>query len=112
MKQLTILILLLLVAIFDENSALNIVKDFDAVAEEELNIPNDIYETKNDLTKHVHDKRSDKSVLVNEVPVNLQADSEILETAESNNYVYKPLYVYRKIEHSRRRINMYNAFAG
>ncbi|CAG5049132.1 unnamed protein product [Parnassius apollo] len=36
---------------------------------------------------------------------------EVLETAGSSNYVYRPLFVYRKIEHSKRRITMYNAFA-
>lgn len=38
--------------------------------------------------------------------------SEYMQTAASNNYVYRPLFVYRKIEHSKRRITMYNAFAG
>lgn len=37
--------------------------------------------------------------------------SEILNSAASN-YVYRPLFVYRRIEHSKRRITMYNAFAG
>lgn len=37
-------------------------------------------------------------------------NSEMIETAES--VVYRPLFVYRKIVHSKRRINMYNAFAG
>lgn len=35
-----------------------------------------------------------------------------IETAESRNYVYRPLYVYRRLEHSKRRITMYNSFAG
>lgn len=39
-------------------------------------------------------------------------DAELISTAESNNYVYRPLYVYRRIEHSKRRITMYNSFAG
>lgn len=40
-------------------------------------------------------------------------DKEVLETADSENeYVYRPLFSYRKIEHSRRRFNMYNSFAG
>lgn len=37
---------------------------------------------------------------------------DFISTAESNNYVYRPLYVYRRIEHSKRRITMYNSFAG
>lgn len=36
-----------------------------------------------------------------------------MDTAQSrNNYVYRPLFVYRKIEHSKRRITMYNSFVG
>lgn len=37
-------------------------------------------------------------------------NTESIETAES--VVYRPLFVYRRIEHHKRRINMYNAFAG
>ncbi|RVE52716.1 hypothetical protein evm_002589 [Chilo suppressalis] len=44
----------------------------------------------------------------NKVTENQQPD--IMETAES--LVYRPLFVYRKIVHSKRRINFYNAFAG
>lgn len=48
---------------------------------------------------------------------NLKADiklnsKELLSTAESNGYVYRPLFLYRRIEHSKRRITMYNSFAG
>lgn len=37
-------------------------------------------------------------------------NTEMIETAES--VVYRPLFVYRRIEHHKRRINMFNAFAG
>ena len=38
---------------------------------------------------------------------------EMISTAESNNnYVYRPLFTYRRIEHSKRRITMYNSFLG
>lgn len=46
-----------------------------------------------------------------EVPSDID-DYEDMETVESRNYVYKPLYVYRRVEHSKRRITMYNSFAG
>lgn len=39
-------------------------------------------------------------------------DKEIFEAAESSNLVYRPLFVYRKIQHSKRRITMFNSFAG
>lgn len=113
MKHKSSFFLLLLIATFAKISALNVVKGLDTVAEQEVNIPDDIYETKMNLAKRVLDKSSDKHVLDNEVPdLKVQTDSEVLEIAESNNYVYRPLYVYRKIEHSRKRFNMYNAFAG
>lgn len=38
-------------------------------------------------------------------------NAESMFPAESN-YVYRPLFVYRRIEHSKRRITMYNSFAG
>lgn len=41
--------------------------------------------------------------------------SDVLDMAESVNeysYVYRPLFSYRKIEHQKRRFNMYNSFAG
>lgn len=45
--------------------------------------------------------------------VKIIGDAELISTAESNNkYVYRPLFVYRRIEHSKRRITMYNSFAG
>lgn len=42
------------------------------------------------------------------------ANKEMFDTAESNNnnLVYRPLFTYRKIQHSRRRITMFNSFAG
>lgn len=38
-------------------------------------------------------------------------ENEIIATADSN-YVYRPLFTYRRIEHSKRRITMYNSFLG
>lgn len=37
---------------------------------------------------------------------------ELMDTAASEYNVFRPLYVYRRIEHSKRRITMYNSFAG
>lgn len=39
-------------------------------------------------------------------------NKEAFQTSESNNLVYRPLFVYRRIQHSKRRITMYNSFAG
>lgn len=101
--------ILLLFALFTKISALN-VRVIDTVKEQDVNIPD---ETKVHLAEHVLDDSGDEILLDNKVPdLKVQADSEIVETAESENYVYRPLYVYRKIEHSKKRINMYNAFAG
>lgn len=103
-------ILLMFIAVISNISALNVVKEFDTVKEQDVNIPGDI---KVDLSEHVLDESSDGIFIDNKIPeLKVQADSEIVETAESGNYVYRPLYVYRKIEHSKKRINMYNAFAG
>lgn len=104
------LILLLFIAVFYKIGALKVVKEFKTIEKQDVNIPDD---TKLDLGEHVLDESSDEILLDNKIPdLKVQADSEIVETAESDNYGYRPLYVYRKIEHSKRRINMYNAFAG
>lgn len=110
MMQKTSLILFLSVAVFYKTSALNSVKEIDTVEEQDVNIPGEIIVTK---AEHALDESSDEILLDNTIPdLKVQADSEIVETAESENYVYRPLYVYRKIEHSKKRINMFNAFAG
>lgn len=102
MMQQTSFILLLLI-IFTKINALKVVKYTNTSEEQDVNIPND---ARVDLAEQALGEKSDENLL-NKVP-----DSEIVETAESDNYVYRPLYVYKKIEHSKRRINMYNAFAG
>lgn len=50
----------------------------------------------------IKDKINDSSV----------ANNEMIEAAESSNLVYRPLFVYRRIQHSKRRITMFNSFAG
>lgn len=41
-----------------------------------------------------------------------EENKELVEAAESNNLEYRPLFVYRRIQHTKRRITMYNSFAG
>lgn len=106
----TSFILLLFVLVFYKISALNLVKELDTVDVQDVNIPDD---TKVESAVHVAAESNDEISLDNKIPdLKVQIDSEIMETAGSNNYVYRPLYVYRKIEHRKKRINMYNAFAG
>lgn len=50
----------------------------------------------------IKDKINDSSV----------ANNEMIEAGESSNLVYRPLFVYRRIQHSKRRITMFNSFAG
>lgn len=103
-------ILILFIAVFSKICAMNVVKEFNTAKEQDINIPDN---TKAKLAEQILDKNSDGILLDNKVSdLKVKADSEIVETAESGNYVYRPLYVYRKIEHSKKRINMYNAFAG
>lgn len=110
MSAKTSLILLLFIIVFYKISALKVIKDFNSVDEQDVNIPDD---TKVVLAENVLNESNNEIPLDNKVPdLKVQTDAEIVETAESDNYVYRPLYVYRKIEHRKKRINMYNAFAG
>lgn len=68
------------------------------------NIPGNIIKT---ITKK---KLADNSNTLDNVE-NADKGVNDMITAESE-YVYQPLYVYRRIEHSKRRITMYNSFAG
>lgn len=48
---------------------------------------------------------------INGETVNIETNSaESMDTAA--DMVYRPLFVYRRIQHSKRRITMYNSFAG
>lgn len=80
-----------------------------------LNIPLKSLQSLDDLPddgkKYDQMKENGTQIDKREVPSDID-DYEDMETVESRNYVYKPLYVYRRVEHSKRRITMYNSFAG
>lgn len=66
-----------------------------------------------DEIKELNGKNSSESEEDEKVIIDKRSDDEMFIAAESDNeYVYKPLFTYRRIEHTKRRINMYNAFAG
>lgn len=66
---------------------------------------NSVIDVENQILKPTEEDSVDNDKII--------SDAELISTAESNNnYVYRPLYVYRRIEHSKRRITMYNSFAG
>ncbi|KAJ2948472.1 hypothetical protein O0L34_g7720 [Tuta absoluta] len=86
---------------------INIVPDLDQIEDEKVSIPNDAF------NKHMSFK-IEKRMAGYGSPIkreNLEEEGEMFEAAESN-YEYRPLFVYRRIEHSRKRMNMFNAFAG
>ena len=56
--------------------------------------------------------KSKRNAVVDDINDVNDGNKELIETAESSNLVYRPLFVYRKIQHSKRRITMYNSFAG
>lgn len=65
-----------------------------------------------DNSKNKQLKANDTPIDEREIASHINDEYEEIKTAESRNYVYRPLYVYRKVEHSKRRITMYNSFAG
>lgn len=97
----------LLITLLVKVNSLNMIQKLDEL-EEQLNIPDDEIKTVT-MEKSVLDKRSGNNMVESGEPIEKE---EVIVTAESNNLVYQPLYVYRRIEHSKRRINMFNAFAG
>lgn len=106
-----LVLVVMVIFFFDVIFSLNIVRKLDEL-EEQVNISNDYYEEGADMGKSIDTKRNEKDLDKNEElakPIKVNDDSDLF-VAESQ--VYRPLFVYRKIEHSRRRINMYNAFAG
>lgn len=69
------------------------------------NYPEEIQDVNNLIEKENINKRE-----TIENPLN--GNNEFLVTAESNNLVYRPLFVYRRVQHTKRRITMFNSFAG
>lgn len=84
-------------------------------------IPDDVYKPRGESkdmidfnNQFLSSKTSDsnqKTLLIKKRD-NIGVNEDIDTAASNNNYEYRPLYVYRKIEHSKRRITMYNSFAG
>lgn len=62
--------------------------------------------------KTVIESKSKRDVIADNIDDVNAGNKELIETAESSNLVYRPLFVYRKIQHSKRRITMFNSFAG
>lgn len=82
---------------------------------EDLNQPREIIFDDTHLAsehgvKNNLDEESEK-LFTNINPIDSK-DADVFETAESRDFVYRPLYVYKRIHHSKRRITMFNAFAG
>lgn len=68
-----------------------------------VKIPHDTYKTPGYSYRDLSYKTSDNKI---------QEDEKQNDLRTSSSLVYRPLFVYRRIVHNKRRISMYNAFAG
>ncbi|PZC77884.1 hypothetical protein B5X24_HaOG202765 [Helicoverpa armigera] len=98
----------LTVAIFGMVSSLSILQQDDLNISNMPMLENNV-KTSDDVVKETEFKRN---VIEDDIDNGNDENKELIEEAASSNLVYRPLFVYRKIQHSKRRITMFNSFAG
>lgn len=83
-----------------------------------LNVPSTSNTKQLDVTNTTEETVSESDPInkrnaINDVVKSMQNENkEEMAVAEDSNLVYRPLFVYRRIHHSKKRITMFNSFAG